>query len=152
MICTVYHASVGSIPFISSLLCDFVPPCNFLKSALNQFYKFCNCIARDTTLIVSLPSNGGWKMNRNSVKSEATDPLIYKKLAATHVDILSKCECFVFVSFYPCLLHRPLPPSIRLDYIYRYNHFSTWQQYYQNLWSTPCVYLHRYRNWSWAET
>ena len=36
-------------------------------------------------------------MNQNSVKTEATDPLIYKKLAATHIDILSKCEKFSFV-------------------------------------------------------
>lgn len=44
-------------------------------------------------------------MNRNSVKSEATDPLIYKKLAATHIDILSKCEIYIFCVCF--LIYRP---------------------------------------------
>ena len=39
-------------------------------------------------------------MNRNSVKSEATDPLIYKTLAATHIDILSKRKPFYVRVFF----------------------------------------------------
>ena len=35
-------------------------------------------------------------MNLDSVKVEPKDPLIYRKLAATHVDILSEfCEVFL---------------------------------------------------------
>ena len=81
-------------------------------------------------LTVSLPSNRWCKMNPNSVKTEATDPLIYKKLAATHIDILSKCEKFSFVFTFdvrrnPPAFWRVPHPNLALSVARQFFSFTT---------------------------